>query len=67
MLAKHVFAKGRLVERSRSLSNNASSSLTVEILKERFKKFDKPDHYDYLVKKNPKVSRLKRASVLGML
>jgi hypothetical protein len=46
-------------------NSNCYSSLSIDVLKKRFQKFNKPNYYDYLVEKNPKISRLKRASVLG--
>ena len=46
--------------------SNSTSPLSLDILKEKFSKFDKPNYYDYLIKNNPKISKLDRSSVLGM-
>ena len=46
----------------RHLTNN--HSLKVDSLKNIFKKFNKPNHYDHILAKNSNLSKLKRCSVL---
>ena len=46
----------------RRLTNN--QSLNVDSLKNIFKKFNKPNHYDHILAKNTNLSKLKRCSVL---
>jgi hypothetical protein len=45
-------------------SSSSSSNLNIEKLVNIFKQYDFPDYYDYMVKQNPVVKNLKRASLL---
>jgi hypothetical protein len=44
--------------------NSSSSNLNIEKLVNIFKQYDFPDYYEYMVKQNPVVKNLKRASLL---
>ena len=45
-------------------TSNNHSDLTLDILKSKFSKLNKPNHYDQLLRKDDYISKLKRASVL---
>ena len=45
-------------------SYSSYNKLNVDSLKAIFEKFNKPNHYDHIFAKNPKISTLKRCSIL---